>query len=68
MKNSVQLIGKCSDISNCEYAKEFKDEYLTLSTQCVYYESGLCTNEEAIIDYLFEKITYYQKDKNRRFL
>lgn len=63
MKNSIQLIGKCKDISNCDYAKEFKDEYLTLSTQCIYYESGLCTNEDAIVDKILDKISIQKIEK-----
>lgn len=58
MKNSVQLIGKCSNISNCEYAIKG-----LFSIACVYYESGLCTNEEAIIDKIHEKIAIQKIQK-----
>jgi len=63
MKNSVKLIGKCTNIYNCEYIKKYDGELLLFSTPCTYNEGGYCTNEDAIVDRILQKITNQKIDK-----
>lgn len=54
-ENHVRLTGKCFGISDCTYAKEYKDPDLLLSTSCRFCQtSGICTNEDAIISRIKE--------------